>query len=1148
MIWEIYSYWNVQELRGVMEGAAMLTNSSDYTSLISTAFLFGLIAVAIGVMMGAKDALSGFKWFITAIFLYFILLVPKADVAIVDRTGTAAATTVHNVPLSLAVFGHVSSSIGDWLTISYETAMKVITPSYALDGIAFSGNGLLFGEKLLLKAENARSENIAFRMNMSAFFDKCVFPEFDTGNISITDVLQSKDMWSQLSNVNPSLYVQLYNDDGTPTPSPVACDVAYNTVLPAVINNASNEVISRLGGQLYPDESAAVANASLKSALAGSYTYYMNIADNATDIIKQQIMSNTFFDASTDEATATAVAMSETGAKMNYGVLHQVAQSAMPKLRNVIEVVIYAVFPIVVIMIILAGDKAGMALKSYFIAFIWIQLWAPLYAVMNYMISSYNAKEMIASVTSGAETSAWSSGVIKEQILASSDIAGMMAMAIPIIALAIAKGGEMAMTSFASNALRPLETNAGASSREVSQGNINMGNTSMDNTATNSHNANKFDTAPVVNNGASTRIDGSGHKYTTNDQGVTAHDSSLMENKGAFHNFSQAVAEKQSYSQSLDNSVKAAQKSSAMASFEQGSSFANAGLLSSAASGGKEWGNAFGNTYSNGTQQAFKTMDETAKSLEASGKVGQGQGAELMASMAGMVKAGVSLEAGALAEFKAGAGKKFSSQAIAEAAEAVKGIDKNDVSGAATIMSQTSENEQIQDKLGLNKEAKTTLQAGNERAEKFKRDEKAELEKAKGYQEKLDNAEERVNQSMIQLGAATPFSSMSEEQKRFATGEGSQLLGQASEARNRGDSKAADAYMAEFNQRAEHYSSQFGAPTASKAQKLPDNAKQQVLNQNDANIEGTLQTREDNKELVHADQFIEAVKDKKDNTTAQLNSEEQWVKDSHEFHTNATNAEATMVQDTIKGDRDGLNSNKQVQSLDNVGLNDKGVLESRNSETADVVLAGGNDLKNMANKVPGFSKIGNEIINKIEAIDDKADADPNHVSPGAGIAGTKAYIPGTPRNATDSGTIPNNGQQSQGSNQANLNPSNQGSNQANPNPSNQGSNQANPNPSNQGSNQANPNPSNQGSNQANPNPSNQGSNQANLNPSNQGSNQANPNPSNQGSNQANPNPSNQGSNQANLNPSNQGSNQANPNPSNQGSNQANLNPRTGIKK
>lgn len=62
------------------------------------------------------------------------------------------------------------------------------------------------------------------------------------------------------------------------------------------------------------------------------------------------------------------------------------------RVRNAIELVQYAVFPVFLLFVVLSGHQAGTIIKSYAASLFWIQLWAPLYAVMNFIITMYSKK------------------------------------------------------------------------------------------------------------------------------------------------------------------------------------------------------------------------------------------------------------------------------------------------------------------------------------------------------------------------------------------------------------------------------------------------------------------------------------------------------------------------------------------------------------------------------------------------------------------------------------------------------------------------------------------------------------------------------------------------------------------------------------
>jgi conjugal transfer mating pair stabilization protein TraG len=50
------------------------------------------------------------------------------------------------------------------------------------------------------------------------------------------------------------------------------------------------------------------------------------------------------------------------------------------KVRNAIELVQYAIFPVFLLFVVISGHQAGAIIKSYATSLFWIQLWAPLYA------------------------------------------------------------------------------------------------------------------------------------------------------------------------------------------------------------------------------------------------------------------------------------------------------------------------------------------------------------------------------------------------------------------------------------------------------------------------------------------------------------------------------------------------------------------------------------------------------------------------------------------------------------------------------------------------------------------------------------------------------------------------------------------------
>lgn len=787
MIWEIYSYWNVSELAAVFEAVAMLTQAEDYGQLIAIALIVGVAVAALGTLTGAKDGLSGGRYFLTGLFLYAVFAIPKADVAMIDKTGTKGAIVVQNVPFTLAVFGHLTSRVGDWLTVSYETTMTTIVPSYANDGVPFVGNGLMFGQKLIEKAELARGGGVTYQQNMAEFFNQCVFPEIDRGTISINDIKSNADTWAAINNMNPSLYVSLFNSDGTRT-SPMTCSVAYNSVMPGIINSASDNVLQKLTGEVYPQALPAVARATLESSLSGSYSYFLGTSEDATSIIKQNIISNAFFDTSVDNRVATGAVVAQESAKVNYGILHEVAQNLLPKLRNIIEAVLYAVFPIIMLMIIAAGEKGLTVVKSYIVSLVWIQLWAPLYAIMNFMVSSFDATAMTSSAfSSGSGLSLSHNDLLAEQILSSTEIAGMMAMAIPMLAYALVKGGEMAMTAFVQGATNPVNMAASQSAREMATGSLSMGNTSLDNTSTGTHSALNYDTQPNVNMGGAKYTNQGGMSYGDLGNGNTTWNSTGAENAGKMVSLAQAYSNVSQATQSLGKATEAVETTGMAANISTGSAAASANLYSHGANNGTTWGAGVGTNMTEGVQNAFKQSqsvidklhNEHGYSREAATQVVQAAnaGAGWNDSIIPGITANTKLQ---LSDDQKEAAKNVYSSAMSD-------VSKDDLEKAASMVQDVTSNQNVQGNIGLSTEARNSLTSSTSTNADLLEKHEAAISEKETYQSQLAEQQQKANTLQADITSMSNFNALPQEQQDLLGGGLRKMQNQIQDAANNGD-------------------------------------------------------------------------------------------------------------------------------------------------------------------------------------------------------------------------------------------------------------------------------------------------------------------------------------------------------------------------
>jgi conjugal transfer mating pair stabilization protein TraG len=160
----------------------------------------------------------------------------------------------------------------------------------------------------------------------------------------------------------------------------------------------------------------------------------------------------------------------------------KIAEQALPLVRNVIEAIIYAVFPFVFLLFLLAqGRGLGLAIKSFVMSLVWIQLWPPLYAILNYVATLASARNLEAAARMGAAVQGLAletADSIYQGAISDQAIAGYLVISIPIIATAIIKGGEVAFQAVTGVGL--MQSAASAEASAASKGNVTQDAVSID--------------------------------------------------------------------------------------------------------------------------------------------------------------------------------------------------------------------------------------------------------------------------------------------------------------------------------------------------------------------------------------------------------------------------------------------------------------------------------------------------------------------------------------------------------------------------------------------------------------------------------------------------------------------------------------------
>lgn len=502
-VYTIYAYFNSEQIQGILNAIVMLMGSGgvdgDYLAIVRVAAILGLfIAVGYGFLR-ARGEDAAMYLIMMAIF-YTTLFIPRVTVTIEEHGGSGggAPVVVDNVPLGLAFFASTTSHIGYWLTEKTETFFSLPDTELRL-----SHHGLMGGARALRETQGAALPDPILAQDMINFMRDCINPELVVSPATVTALLTSTNIWADFSTlglINPGRMVTLAGSSGAEQ-----CDTAYATTLGSRIAPAATSEFARIARMLSPSATPANANVILTSMLPASESLIMTASASTTDAVRQRMMINMLNDTSASMAqilndpaaaqNALGSAMAASNANSAYAVMAKLAQETLPLVRNAIELVVLGVFPIVLLLIIIAGSKGGTVLRSYVMTMLWVQLWAPLYAIVNYVGTLAGAKSMKAALAGVDGVSVVNAAQLMNTTISAEAIAGMLTISVPMIALALVKGGEVAMSGVTQGLTGPADRAANKVGEQVGQGNVAMGNTSWGNHNANNSSANHSNTA-----------------------------------------------------------------------------------------------------------------------------------------------------------------------------------------------------------------------------------------------------------------------------------------------------------------------------------------------------------------------------------------------------------------------------------------------------------------------------------------------------------------------------------------------------------------------------------------------------------------------------------------------------------------------------
>ena len=490
---DFYAYWNGAQVADLWTTLALITGTDDYRSLLLCVALFGLICAAAGAAVRYRGG-DLIVWIAAMVFIFSAAFVPRVNIAVRD-VRSANVQVVQNIPLGIGCRASVISRASYWLTESFETAFGDV------DAARYTRFGVAFPQRVVTTMLSVKPITADGKMSLTNFTERCIVPEILENSVKRQELLNAPDINALISTngwVNPARRVFMNN-------KVLTCTQAAEELKKTLEKTEIPALESRLRLKLNVDFKDGV-NAALSTAIPQAESLMLGVSRTMAESLRQSLMMSAIPDttmtfaakagqAPLSAGVAIARSQGNLASEINYRTLSEMARSALPKLRNILEFTVIGLWPMVFLMMLGTGAGGAMVCRAYFTLLISVSLWAPITAIINYLTLHLDMEPMNQLVNSAGGVTLAAATMIRDAGATSQAMAGSLLWLVPVLAYAVAKGSDMALTAMTSSVLAPASSAAQAQGSQLAMGNVSAGNASLNNASLNNVSGNKTDTS-----------------------------------------------------------------------------------------------------------------------------------------------------------------------------------------------------------------------------------------------------------------------------------------------------------------------------------------------------------------------------------------------------------------------------------------------------------------------------------------------------------------------------------------------------------------------------------------------------------------------------------------------------------------------------
>lgn len=376
---DFYAYWNGSQVADVLQAVVGIVGTDGYRTGMSFLALAGFLTVMTVAAVRCRGG-DVIRWFAATVFFFFVVFVPKVNVNVHD-VRAMTVKTVANVPMGPAFVACATSQIGKWTAELFETAFADV------DAARFTKFGAVFPERVVAALQTTGPVLPETRALLNPFIEHCIAPEILDSDAKLSALMQSTNLLSTVKTsgwLNPARF--FLREDGTPLYCTDAIPVIETQLKTVEIPAQERKLLVRLADGSATD---AVFETALRKAVPEAETLLLGISRSMSESLGHALLmteipkgladyAGTSAAGSGAAAFAASIELSKAQAhlstEISFRTMGELVKVYLPKLRNLLEAVLIAAFPLVFLVLVGLGSQGGAVARMYAVLFIWISL------------------------------------------------------------------------------------------------------------------------------------------------------------------------------------------------------------------------------------------------------------------------------------------------------------------------------------------------------------------------------------------------------------------------------------------------------------------------------------------------------------------------------------------------------------------------------------------------------------------------------------------------------------------------------------------------------------------------------------------------------------------------------------------------------